>query len=123
MTSTNDDKRPSRPAATRSRRAAAANHAADSTESPRPIPGSWPAAKPAQTSTKPTATSVGASSAQANSTADASAATDGTQPSPRPNHRRERQPSEAELARREAVAKFPFVAVSLGSSGIHPATS
>src|SRR5690625_1552268 len=123
MTSTNDDKRPSRPAVTRSRRAAAANHAAESAEPLRPIPGSWPAAKPAQTSPKPTATSVGASSAQANSTADASAATDGTQPSPRPNHRRERQPSEAELARREAVAKFPFVAVSLGSSGIHPATS
>ncbi|WP_205908431.1 DNA polymerase III subunit epsilon [Corynebacterium ammoniagenes] len=123
MTSTNDDKRPSRPAVTRSRRAAAANHAAESAEPPRPIPGSWPAAKPAQTSPKPPATSVGVLSAQANSTADSSAATEDAQSSPRPNHRRERHPSEAELARREAVAKFPFVAVSLGASGIHPATS
>src|SRR5699024_6185423 len=35
----------------------------------------------------------------------------------------ERRPSEAELARREAVQQFPYVAVSLGASGIHPATS
>ena len=116
MTSTNDEHRPGRHTVTRSRRAAASQKAAakaarnsensnnseiipNSAEASRPIPGSWPAAK-----TEP--------SAEPNS----------EQNSEQPP-RRHRQPSEAELARREAVAKYPFVAVTLGSSGIHPATS
>lgn len=125
MTSTHDEQLPGRHTVTRSRRAASARKAAENSANPqsaeksqdsRPIPGSWPAAKP--------------SSAKPGEVKPNESKPDDEQQSAQPsNHsegqeqRRQRQPSEAELARREAVAKFPFVAVTLGASGIHPSTS
>ncbi len=119
MTSTNDNQRTGRHTVSRSRRAASARKAAESSETARPLPGSWPAAQPG--------TPAPATAAADNSEQDlASAKSPEHNSSERQQGDRqhgERRPSEAELARREAVQQFPYVAVSLGASGIHPATS
>lgn len=114
MTSTNDNQRTGRHTASRSRRAASARKAAESSETARPLPGSWPAAQPG---TPAPATAAADSSEQ-----DLASAKSPEHNSSERQHG-ERRPSEAELARREAVQQFPYVAVSLGASGIHPATS
>ena len=119
MTSTNDNQRTGRHTVSRSRRAASARKAAESSETARPLPGSWPAAQPG---TPAPATAAADSSEQDL----ASAKSPEHNSSERQHGERqhgERRPSEAELARREAVQQFPYVAVSLGASGIHPATS
>lgn len=119
MTSTNDNQRTGRHTVSRSRRAASARKAAESSETAPPLPGSWPAAQPG--------TPAPATAAADNSEQDlASAKSPEHNSSERQQGDRqhgERRPSEAELARREAVQQFPYVAVSLGASGIHPATS
>lgn len=125
MTSTHDEQRPGRHTVTRSRRAASARKAAEHSANPqsaentpdsRPIPGSWPAAKPS--GDKPGGSKPNESKPdEEQQSAQPSDHNEGQE------QRRQRQPSEAELARREAVAKFPFVAVTLGASGIHPSTS
>lgn len=114
MTSTNDNQRTGRHTVSRSRRAASARKAAESSETARPLPGSWPAAQPG---TPAPATAAADSSEQ-----DLASAKSPEHNSSERQHG-ERRPSEAELARREAVQQFPYVAVSLGASGIHPATS
>lgn len=114
MTSTNDNQRTGRHTASRSRRAASARKAAESSETARPLPGSWPAAQPG---TPAPATAAADSSEQ-----DLASAKSPEHNSSERQHG-ERRPSEAELARREAAQQFPYVAVSLGASGIHPATS
>ncbi|APT94071.1 DNA polymerase III subunit epsilon [Corynebacterium stationis] len=114
MTSTNDNQRTGRHTVSRSRRAASARKAAESSETARPLPGSWPAAQPG---TPASATPAADSSEQ-----DLASAKSPEHNSSERQHG-ERRPSEAELARREAVQQFPYVAVSLGASGIHPATS
>lgn len=125
MTSTHDEQRPGRHTVTRSRRAASARKAAEHSANPqsaentpdsRPIPGSWPAAKPS--SDKP-----GGSKPNESKPDEEQQSAQPSNHSEGQEQRRQRQPSEAELARREAVAKFPFVAVTLGASGIHPSTS
>lgn len=114
MTSTNDNQRTGRHTVSRSRRAASARKAAESSETARPLPGSWPAAQPG---TPAPATAAADSSEQ-----DLASAKSPEHNSSERQHG-ERRPSEAELARREAAQQFPYVAVSLGASGIHPATS
>ncbi len=125
MTSTHDEQRPGRHTVTRSRRAASARKAAENSEKTqsaektpesRPIPGSWPAAKPS--GDKP-----GEAKSNENKPDEEQQSAQPSDHSEGQEQRRQRQPSEAELARREAVAKFPFVAVTLGASGIHPSTS
>ncbi|WP_347284782.1 DNA polymerase III subunit epsilon [Corynebacterium stationis] len=124
MTSTNDNQRTGRHTVSRSRRAASARKAAESSETAPPLPGSWPAAQPG--------TPAPATAAADNSEQDLASAkspehnSSERQQGDRQHGERqhgERRPSEAELARREAVQQFPYVAVSLGASGIHPATS
>ena len=124
MTSTNDNQRTGRHTVSRSRRAASARKAAESSETARPLPGSWPAAQPG---TPAPATAAAASSEQDLASAkspehNSSERQQGDRQHGERQHG-ERRPSEAELARREAVQQFPYVAVSLGASGIHPATS
>jgi len=114
MTSTNDNQRTGRHTVSRSRRAASARKAAESSESARPLPGSWPAAQPG--------TPTPATPAPDRSEQDLASVKSSEHNSSEHLHG-ERRPSEAELARREAVQQFPYVAVSLGTSGIHPATS
>lgn len=105
---------------TRSRRAAAAEKAAEhaeATESSQDSAVERTAAPKPSPHAKPGAQENRQANAHTN-------AQSNTQTNAEPhNQHKNRQPSEAELARREAVAKFPFVAVSLGASGIHPATS
>ena len=124
MTSTNDNQRTGRHTVTRSRRAASTRKTVDSSESARPLPGSWPAAQPA---TSPAAAPAASPSEQApQPTSHREHQQDGHQPSERrlgERHSGERPPSEAELARREEVKQYPYVAITLGASGIHPATS
>ena len=124
MTSTNDNQRTGRHTVSRSRRAASARKAAESSETARPLPGSWPAAQPG---TPAPATAAADSSEQDLASAkspehNSSERQQGDRQHGERQHG-ERRPSEAELARREAVQQFPYVAVSLGASGIHPATS
>ena len=124
MTSTNDNQRTGRHTVSRSRRAASARKAAESSETARPLPGSWPAAQPG---TPAPATAAADSSEQDLASAkspehNSSERQQGDRQHCERQHG-ERRPSEAELARREAVQQFPYVAVSLGASGIHPATS
>ena len=124
MTSTNDNQRTGRHTVSRSRRAASARKAAESSETARPLPGSWPAAQPG---TPAPATAAADSSEQDLASAkspehNSSERQQGDRQHGDRQHG-ERRPSEAELARREAVQQFPYVAVSLGASGIHPATS
>ena len=124
MTSTNDNQRTGRHTVSRSRRAASARKAAESSETARPLPGSWPAAQPG---TPAPATEAADSSEQDLASAkspehNSSERQQGDRQHGERQHG-ERRPSEAELARREAVQQFPYVAVSLGASGIHPATS
>ncbi|MEY8577168.1 DNA polymerase III subunit epsilon [Corynebacteriaceae bacterium 6-324] len=130
MTSTHDEQRPGRHTVTRSRRAASARKAAENSEKPqstektpesRPIPGSWPAAKPS--GDKPGEVKPGEVKPNENKPDEEQQSAQPSDHSEGQEQRRQRQPSEAELARREAVAKFPFVAVTLGASGIHPSTS
>lgn len=124
MTSTHDEQRPGRHMVTRSRRAASARKAAESSEKTpesRPIPGSWPAAKPS--GDKPGEVKPGEVKPNENKPDEEQQSAQASDHSEGQEQRRQRQPSEAELARREAVAKFPFVAVTLGASGIHPSTS
>src|SRR5699024_2827912 len=119
MTSTNDNQRTGRHTVTRSRRAASTRKTVESSESARPLPGSWPAAQPA---TSPAAAPAASPSEQApQPTSRREQQQDGHQPSER--RLGERPPSEAELARREEVKQYPYVAITLGASGIHPATS
>lgn len=124
MTSTNDNQRTGRHTVSRSRRAASARKAAESSETARPLPGSWPAAQPG---TPAPATAAADSSEQdlASAKSPAHNSSERQQGDRQHGERQhgERRPSEAELARREAVQQFPYVAVSLGASGIHPATS
>ncbi|NME89026.1 DNA polymerase III subunit epsilon [Corynebacterium stationis] len=129
MTSTNDNQRTGRHTVSRSRRAASARKAAESSETARPLPGSWPAAQPG---TPAPATAAADSSEQDLASAkspehNSSERQQGDRQHGERQHGErqhgERRPSEAELARREAVQQFPYVAVSLGASGIHPATS
>src|SRR5699024_2703425 len=129
MTSTNDNQRTGRHTVTRSRRAASTRKTVESSESARPLPGSWPAAQPA---TSPAAAPAASPSEQAaQPTSRREQQQDGHQPSerrlverhPGERHSGERPPSEAELARREEVKQYPYVAITLGASGIHPATS
>ena len=124
MTSTNDNQRTGRHTVSRSRRAASTRKAAESSETARPLPGSWPAAQPG---TPAPATAAADSSEQDLASAkspehNSSERQQGDRQHGERQHG-ERRPSEAELARREAVQQFPYVAVSLGASGIHPATS
>lgn len=124
MTSTNDNQRTGRHTVSRSRRAASARKAAESSETAPPLPGSWPAAQPG---TPAPATAAADSSEQDLASAkspehNSSERQQGDRQHGERQHG-ERRPSEAELARREAVQQFPYVAVSLGASGIHPATS
>lgn len=130
MTSTHDEQRPGRHTVTRSRRAASARKAAENSEKaqsaektpePRPIPGSWAAAKPS--GDKPGEVKPGEVKPNENKPDEEQQSAQPSDHSEGQEQRRQRQPSEAELARREAVAKFPFVAVTLGASGIHPSTS
>ena len=130
MTSTHDEQRPGRHTVTRSRRAASARKAAENSEKTqsaektpesRPIPGSWPAAKPS--GDKPGEVKPGEVKPNENKPDEEQQSAQASDHSEGQEQRRQRQPSEAELARREAVAKFPFVAVTLGASGIHPSTS
>lgn len=124
MTSMHDEQRPGRHTVTRSRRAASARKAAESQDS-RPIPGSWPAAQTSSAQTcnaQPEAETADSQSSNQDA-AQGEGPTAGHGDGQAQEPRRQRQPSEAELARREAVAKFPFVAVTLGASGIHPSTS
>ena len=124
MTSTNDNQRTGRHTVSRSRRAASARKAAESSETARPLPGSWPAAQPG---TPAPATAAADSSEQdlASAKSPEHNSSERQQGDRQHGERQygERRPSEAELARREAVQQFPYVAVSLGASGIHPATS
>ena len=99
MTSTNDNQRTGRHTASRSRRAASARKAAESSETARPLPGSWPAAQPG---TPAPATAAADSSEQ-----DLASAKSPEHNSSERQHG-ERRPSEAELARREAVQQFPY---------------
>src|SRR5699024_7977319 len=110
-------------------RAASTRKTVESSESARPLPGSWPAAQPA---TSPAAAPAASPSEQARQpTSRREQQQDGHQPSERrlgerrlgERHSGERPPSEAELARREEVKQYPYVAITLGASGIHPATS
>lgn len=124
MTSTHDEQRPGRHTVTRSRRAASARKAAEKSEKTpesRPIPGSWPAAKPS--GDKPGEAKPGEVKPNENKPDEEQQSAQPSDHNEGQEQRRQRQPSEAELARREAVAKFPFVAVTLGASGIHPSTS
>ncbi|HCM79754.1 MAG TPA: DNA polymerase III subunit epsilon [Corynebacterium stationis] len=119
MTSTNDNQRTGRHTVSRSRRAASARKAAESSETARPLPGSWPAAQPG---TPAPATAAADSSEQVLASAKSPEHNSSKRQQGDRQHG-ERRPSESELARREAVQQFPYVAVSLGASGIHPATS
>lgn len=124
MTSTHDEQRPGRHTVTRSRRAASARKAAENPEKTpesRPIPGSWPAAKPS--GDKPGEVKPGEVKPNENKPDEEQQSAQPSDHNEGQEQRRQRQPSEAELARREAVAKFPFVSVTLGASGIHPSTS
>lgn len=124
MTSTHDEQRPGRHTVTRSRRAASARKAAENSEKTpesRPIPGSWPAAKPS--GDKPGEVKPGEVKPNENKPDEEQHSAQPSDHNEGQEQRRQRQPSEAELARREAVAKFPFVSVTLGASGIHPSTS
>src|SRR5690625_4592514 len=124
MTGTNDNQRTGRHTVSRSRRAASARKAAESSETARPLPGSWPAAQPG---TPAPATAAADSSEQdlASAKSPAHNSSERQQGDRQHGERQhgERRPSEAELARREAVQQFPYVAVSLGASGIHSSTS
>ena len=119
MTSTNDNQRTGRHTVSRSRRAASARKAAESSETARPLPGSWPAAQPGT----PAPATAAADSSEQDLASAKSPAHNSSERQHGARQHGERRPSEAELARREAVQQFPYVAVSLGASGIHPATS
>lgn len=119
MTSTNDNQRTGRHTVSRSRRAASARKAAESSETARPLPGSWPAAQPGT----PAPATAAADSSEQDLASAKSPAHNSSERQQGDRQHGERRPSEAELARREAVQQFPYVAVSLGASGIHPATS
>src|SRR5699024_5165623 len=119
MTSTNDNQRTGRHTVSRSRRAASARKAAESSETARPLPGSWPAAQPGT----PAPATAAADSSEQDLASAKSPEHNSSERQQRDRQHGERRPSEAELARREAVQQFPYVAVSLGASGIHPATS
>lgn len=124
MTSTNDNQRTGRHTVSRSRRAASARKAAESSETARPLPGSWPAAQPGTPApATPAADSSEQNLASAKSPEHNSSERQRGDRQHGERQHGERRPSEAELARREAVQQFPYVAVSLGASGIHPATS
>lgn len=119
MTSTNDNQRTGRHTVSRSRRAASARKAAESSETARPLPGSWPAAQPGT----PAPATAAADSSEQDLASAKSPEHNSSERQQGDRQHGERRPSEAELARREAVQQFPYVAVSLGASGIHPATS
>lgn len=119
MTSTNDKQRTGRHTVSRSRRAASARKAAESSETARPLPGSWPAAQPGT----PAPATAAADSSEQDLASAKSPEHNSSERQQGDRQHGERRPSEAELARREAVQQFPYVAVSLGASGIHPATS
>lgn len=119
MTSTNDNQRTGRHTVSRSRRAASARKAAESSETAPPLPGSWPAAQPGT----PAPATAAADSSEQDLASAKSPEHNSSERQQGDRQHGERRPSEAELARREAVQQFPYVAVSLGASGIHPATS
>ncbi|MDN6137412.1 DNA polymerase III subunit epsilon [Corynebacterium sp.] len=119
MTGTNDNQRTGRHTVSRSRRAASARKAAESSETARPLPGSWPAAQPGT----PAPATAAANSSEQDLASAKSPEHNSSERQQGDRQHGERRPSEAELARREAVQQFPYVAVSLGASGIHPATS
>ena len=101
MTSTNDNQRTGRHTVSRSRRAASARKAAESSETARPLPGSWPAAQPG---TPAPATAAADSSEQDLASAkspehNSSERQQGDRQHGERQHG-ERRPSEAELARR-----------------------